>query len=583
MDATRIRIGEILLKQGVINDIQLQQALAKQSQTGRKLGRTLIDMGMVEEFYLLNLLSQQLNIPLIDLRQRCLDMSVARKLPETLARRYRLLLLELTPHQGLIVMADPSDVLALDQVAKHFRCTMHAAVAKEDQVLDALDQIYQTETGIADLAEELRDEIKSSAIELDGLNGEMAESDAPVVRLLEKIFEEAVQAKSSDIHIEPDDGVLRIRKRVDGVLYEQLMKESNIAAALVVRLKLMAGLDISEKRLPQDGRFHLSVRAREIDVRLSTMPVQYGESVVLRILDQTNGVLPLDQVGLPKLYLQRLRHLIRRPHGLILVTGPTGSGKTTTLYGAVTELNEPNKKIITIEDPVEYRLPRINQVQINTKIGLDFSTVLRASLRQDPDVLLVGEIRDAKSAEIALRAAMTGHLVLSTLHTNDAITAALRLADMGVDPYLVATSLQAVIAQRLIRRVCESCSESYQASSAELAFIRARLTESSVKTIALKQGRGCKQCNDTGYRGRIGVFELLEINADMANALRQNNVAEFNQQARQLKGFQPLLNSALGYALNGLSSMEEVLKIYAQDETEEIQLDADMQALGALM
>lgn len=561
--AKKIRIGDILIEQGVITDAQLQSALQEQKKSGRKLGRTLVELGYVAEDQLLSLLSEQLRIPYIDLQQVKLNAELTKRLPETLARRFRILLLEEDAVSVLVGMADPTDIFGLDEIGKHLKKTLRTAVVRENQIMDALDTVYQRGDEIANLAGELHDEISENTVTVANIFGDVGDSDAPVVRLLEKLFEEAVQYKASDIHIEPDEKVLRIRKRVDGILYEQTMGEVNIASALVVRLKLMAGLDISEKRLPQDGRFHLPLTGRVIDIRMSTMPVQYGESVVLRILDQTGGVLPLNDIGMGERHLQQFRKAISRPHGLVLVTGPTGSGKTTTLYGAISELNQPQNKIITVEDPVEYRLPRVNQVQINEKIGLDFAAVLRASLRQDPDVLLVGEVRDADSAEIALRAAMTGHLVLSTLHTNDAASSALRLVDMGVDAYLVAASLKTIVAQRLIRRVCKLCAEPYEASAAEVSFIEHQVNARNVNLSRLQLGAGCNQCNNTGYRGRIGIFEVLDINDVMALALRNQDVSAFNLAVSQQKGFQPLGRSALLYALQGLTSLAEVMKICA--------------------
>ncbi|GAA6153401.1 GspE/PulE family protein [Pseudoteredinibacter isoporae] len=568
VQAPKIRIGDILIEQGAISEEQLMSALAEQKKTGRKLGRTLVEMELVQEDQLLRILSEQLGIPYQDLDKLQLAVADVQKLPETLARRYRILCLGEKNGAMQVAMADPSDIFGLDEVRKHFGGPVSSVIAREGQIMDVLDKAYQQTDEIANLAGELEDELAENAVSVTGLLGEVEESDAPVVRLLEKLFEEAVQNKASDIHIEPDETVLRIRRRIDGVLYEQIVNESSIAGALVVRLKLMASLDISEKRLPQDGRFHLVIRDHKVDVRLSTMPVQYGESVVLRILDQTEGILPLDKVGMTKVHTERFRSAIHRPHGLILVTGPTGSGKTTTLYGAVNELNSADKKIITVEDPVEYRLPRVNQVQINEKIGLDFSTVLRATLRQDPDILLVGEIRDADSAEIAMRAAMTGHLVLSTLHTNDALSSALRLVDMGVDPYLVAASLKTIIAQRLIRRVCRACSSSYEPNAAELRYIESLLGAKQQDTSRMKQGQGCASCNHTGYRGRIGIFEILDVNESMAKALRARDVDGFNQAAIEQKNFIPLGRSALAYALQGLTSLEEVMRICAMLDDE---------------
>jgi len=327
-----------------------------------------------------------------------------------------------------------------------------------------------------------------------------------------------------------------------------------------LRLKLMAGLDISEKRIPQDGRFNLQIAGHSIDVRMSTMPVQYGESVVMRLLDQSAGLLSFDQTGMPEDLIKRVRHQITRPHGMVLVTGPTGSGKTTTLYAALSELNTASKKIITVEDPVEYRLPRINQVQVNPKIDLTFSSVLRTALRQDPDIMMVGEMRDQETVEIGLRGALTGHLVLSTLHTNDAITSALRLIDMGAAGFLVGSSLRAIIAQRLVRRVCDSCSEEYQADAQELLWLT-NLAGEAADTTRFVQGRGCQSCQYTGYKGRIGVFELLEMNEGMMSALKRDDSEAFTQLSKANPTFKPLAHAAFDYAVDGVTTVEEVLRL----------------------
>jgi MSHA biogenesis protein MshE len=356
------------------------------------------------------------------------------------------------------------------------------------------------------------------------------------------------------------------------VLQEQTIKETRIASALISRLKLMAGLDISEKRLPQDGRFEIKVKGRAIDVRLSTMPVQEGESAVMRLADHSGGVASLEQSGMPPALLERFRFLITRPNGLVLVTGPTGSGKTTTLYGALNELNVPEKKIITVEDPVEYQLSRVNQVQVNAKIGLTFATVLRATLRQDPDILLLGEIRDRETAEIALRASMTGHLVLSTLHTNDAIASATRLLDIGVEGYLAASSLRGIIAQRLIRTVCERCAEPAQPDDQQFAWLDALVGKDRAHELTFFRGRGCNRCNNTGFYGRRGVFELLELNEDLANALRADDAMAFAQLAKKQAGYRPLVLSALDYAIEGKTALSEVLALSGQ--VEDLKLDA---------
>ncbi|WP_018415859.1 GspE/PulE family protein [Teredinibacter turnerae] len=566
----RIRLGDLLVAQQLISQDQLETALREQRSTGLKLGRQLVEMGFVEENSLLSLLSRQLDIPFIELKHFRFDRELVQSLPESLARRYRVMILREDPDSILLGMSDPTDIFSIDELQRVIPKPIKTAVVRESELLDILDIAYSSAEEIASLAEQLDETLDDDSVDLSEIITSAEDSDAPVVRLLQKVFEEAIKTKASDIHIEPDENVLRIRQRIDGVLVEQVMNEKRIAGALVVRLKLMSNLDIAEKRLPQDGRFNLKVSGHNIDVRLSTMPVQFGESVVMRILDHTEGVLPLGSVGMPENYIRRFRHIITRPHGLVLVTGPTGSGKTTTLYGALSELNTPEKKIITVEDPVEYRLPRISQVQVHEKIGLSFSKVLRATLRQDPDILLVGEIRDADSAEIALRAAMTGHMVLSTLHTNDAVTSALRLVDMGVDPYLVASSLKAIVAQRLVRRICESCSVPHELNPLELSLLHSLKKNHNLADANFRRGTGCAHCYNTGYRGRIGVFELLEINNAMANALRDNSVREFNDAAHSSKHYRPLSASALDFAIQGVTTIDEVMRVSAQIEDESL-------------
>lgn len=565
----RIRIGDLLVAQQIISQDQLGEALAEQKRSGRKLGRQLVEMGFVEENTLLSLLSEQLDIPFVELKQFRFDADLVKLLPENLARRYRVMVLGEDQDGILLGMSDPTDIFGLDDLQKYFSKPIKTAVVRESELLDILDIAYSRADEIASLAEQLDEELSADAVDFTDMVMDASDSDAPVVKLLQKIFEEAINTKASDIHIEPDETVLRIRQRIDGVLVEQVMNEKRIAGALVVRLKLMSNLDISEKRLPQDGRFNLRFSSHNIDVRLSTMPVQFGESVVMRILDQSEGIRPLKDVGMPQDYMERFRHVITRPHGLVLVTGPTGSGKTTTLYGAISELNIPERKIITVEDPVEYRIPRVSQVQTHEKIGLDFGVVLKAALRQDPDVLLIGEIRDATSAEIALRAAMTGHMVLSTLHTNDAVTSALRLVDMGVDPYLVASSLRAVVAQRLVRRVCDSCAETYCPTGAERTLIE-KIEPGVSHTGNFRIGAGCPHCFNSGYRGRIGVFELLELNGPMADALRDNNVRGFNEAAHAHPNYRPLSAGAFEFAKQGITTIEEVLRVSAQVEDESL-------------
>lgn len=568
----KIRIGDLLVEHKIISENQLQNALAEQKKSGLKLGRTLISLGYISEEQLMEFLSRQLQIPFVDLKQYKYNADTVRLVSETTARRYRIIVLDATKDTVLVGMADPTDIFAYDELTRLLKRPITEAVVREAELLRTIDQVYRRTEEISTLAEELSDELSETDFDLNALIQSTDVTDAPVVKLLQSIFEDAVQIGASDIHIEPDESVLRIRQRIDGVLHEQVMKEKRISAALVSRLKLMSGLDISEKRLPQDGRFNIRVKDRNIDVRVSTMPIQYGESVVMRLLDQSGGILDLDHIGMPTDLLQRFRRNIHRPHGMVLVTGPTGSGKTTTLYGALSEINSADKKIITVEDPVEYRLPRVNQVQVNPKIGLSFASVLRTGLRQDPDIILVGEIRDQETAEIALRAAITGHLVLSTLHTNDAVSTAIRLIDMGIPGYMVATALEAIIAQRLIRRICDSCITDYNPTAQETAWLRTMLgTEAG--QVQFRRGTGCPHCNNTGYSGRIGVFELLELDDAMADALRRDDSAAFTRAAEANPLYRSLALNALDYAVQGVTTLEEVLRISGEDEVFFSELD----------
>ncbi|AGP80227.1 mannose-sensitive agglutinin biogenesis protein MshE [Alteromonas mediterranea MED64] len=555
----KMRLGDLLVHENIVTSEQLDSALSAQRSSGRKLGDTLIDLGFISEPQLLRFLAQQLNIPFLDITQRRIDPEQAQLIPEAYARRYRALVLEADDEEVLLGMSDPTDLGGLDQLGplvapRH----IELAIVQENQMLEAFDSVYRRTQDIASFAEKLGEEYADEAdFELSALDD--TTSDATVVKLLHSIFEDAVQVRASDIHIEPDEKILRIRQRVDGVLQENTLNQVKIASALVLRLKLMSGLDISEKRIPQDGRFNIKVKGHVLDVRVSTMPVANGEAVVMRLLDQSAGLLTLDQTGMPDAMAEKFRAAIDRPHGMILVTGPTGSGKTTTLYGALSELNKPDLKIITAEDPIEYRLPRINQVQVNSKIGLDFAAILRTTLRQDPDIIMVGEMRDQETVEIGLRGALTGHLVLSTLHTNDSVTSAIRLIDMGAAPYLVATSLRGVLAQRLVRRVCENCKQEKLPSAQEQAwvgFLKPELTNAS-----FYKGRGCNSCNHTGYKGRIGVFEFLEMNEDMMEALRDDNTQGFVDATKANKDFVPLSHMALDYAAEGKTSLDEVFKV----------------------
>ncbi|WP_031813654.1 GspE/PulE family protein, partial [Vibrio parahaemolyticus] len=555
----RKRLGDLLVEEGIVSEDQIQQALSAQRSTGQKLGDALIDLGFITEKQMLEFLSQQLGLPLIDLGRAPVDADAVQILPEVHARRLRAMVVARNGDTLRVAMSDPADLFTQESLMNLLgEYNLEFIIASERQLISSFDRYYRRTKEIASFAEQLQAEhqdVQSFDYGIDEADSE----EVTVVKLVNSMFEDAVQVGASDIHIEPDDKVLRLRQRVDGVLHETILNEVNIASALVLRLKLMAHLDISEKRLPQDGRFNIKVRGQSIDIRMSTLPTQYGESVVMRLLNQSSGLRPLEESGLPPELLARLRRQLSRPHGMILVTGPTGSGKTTTLYGALSELNEPGKKIITAEDPVEYRLPRITQVQINSKIDLTFSRVLRTFLRQDPDIILIGEMRDQETVEIGLRAALTGHLVLSTLHTNDAVDSALRMIDMGAPGYLVASAVRAVVAQRLVRRVCPDCKTQDHLDESRQQWLAGRFPNQV--GVTFHKGAGCQNCNLTGYRGRIGVFEMLELEHEMMDKLRANDAVGFAQAARRSENYKPLLASAMELALQGAVSLDEVMTL----------------------
>ncbi|HET7133021.1 MAG TPA: GspE/PulE family protein, partial [Gammaproteobacteria bacterium] len=446
------------------------------------------------------------------------------KLPETHARRHRALVLKEDQRGYLVGMADPTDLHAYDELARLLGKPIRLALAKEATLLKTIDSIYRRTDEIVSLAEELDEELSEADVDLQALAAEEGSPDAPVIKLIQSMFEDAVQVNASDIHIEPDERCLRIRQRVDGLLQEQVIEGNRVGQALITRLKLMCGLDIAEKRKPQDGRFSIKVDDKALDVRVSTMPIYHGEAIVLRLLDHSASQLSFDQLGMPDEIAARFKTLTERSSGMVLVTGPTGSGKTTTLYAALNHLNSPATKIITAEDPVEYRLPRVNQVQVNFKIGLTFAAILRNALRHDPDIVLVGEMRDHETVEMGLRAAMTGHLVFSTLHTNDAASAVSRLLDMDAQGYLIAAALDGVLAQRLVRRVCDNCAHPAELGVHHAAWLGRYLGAEQLRAGKFMEGVGCTYCNMTGYKGRIGVYELVEIDAGMADAIRRNDL-----------------------------------------------------------
>jgi len=558
-------MGDLLVQDKLITEDQLNQALAAQRNSGRKLGQVLIDHNWITEAQIAKAVARQLRAPYIDLAHFPLRPELAQLLPEAHARRLHALVLDDSPSGLMVGMADPTDIYAFDEIGRLLKRSVDLAVITETHLQAALDRVYNSTEEIEGLARELTTELAGNETDLGDLLGmdSTSNEDAPVVRLLYSVFEQALRMRASDIHIEPQEKQLRIRFRIDGVLHVQTEADAKIAGAVALRLKLMSGLDISEKRLPQDGRFAVRLKDGTVDIRISTMPAQYGESVVMRLLSQSANNLDLDKMKLPPAMMAALRRAIEKPSGIILVTGPTGSGKTTTLYGALNALNSTERKIITVEDPVEYRLPGLNQVQVNDKIELGFDRVLRAALRQDPDVILVGEIRDKATAEIGLRAAMTGHLVLSTLHTNDAASTPARLVDMGVPRWMVALSLQLVVAQRLVRTVCQSCALPHEPSPQELTWLRSQLG-AEADSASFKFGKGCPDCNHSGFKGRTGVYEFLEMNIGLIDALNHPEPGVFAKAARETMAGSTLRRDAARLVVEGRTTVDEAMRVSAE-------------------
>lgn len=563
----KIHIGKLLLENKLITQEQLDSAIAQQKVTGERLGKILADLNYVKKEQFLQFLSQQLGLPYIDLKNYGVKPEIVQALPEFYARRLRAIVLKKEESGYLVGMVDPLDVVAVDELSKILKTPIKIALVAEDDLLHTIDNLYRKTEEISTLAGELSVELGKNRYNVTQLGEGLSAQDAPVVKLLQSIFEDAVQVNASDIHIEPEEHHLRIRQRIDGVLHEQIIKEKNVDTALALRLKLMGGINITEKRLPQDGRFTIKIKGKTFDVRLATLPVQYGESIVMRLLPQTPERRDLSQLGMPENILEHLRKILSLPHGILLVTGPTGSGKTTSLYAALSELNSITKKIITVEDPVEYRLSGINQVQVQPIIDFTFARALRAILRQDPDIIMIGELRDEETVAIALRAAMTGHLVLSTLHTNDAISSAVRLLDMGAEGYLIAAVLRGIIAQRLVRRICRNCIKDTELTVQERAWLNA-VGGTYYPGLTYKAGVGCSYCHHTGYKGQIGIYELVEMTPELGSLLRENTLSEFTALAKQQDIYRPLLFSGLDLAARGVTTVSEVIRVTGESLVE---------------
>ena len=564
----KVRLGEILLLQKVLTQEQLVLALDEQKHDWRKLGRVrrlgrvLIGMGYVTEEVIAGALAAQLQVPYIDLKHHHIKPEVTLKLPEIHARRFRAILLEDNDRTVKVGMADPTDLNAYDEIARIMQREIEIAVVTESQLMVTIDRVYRRTGEITGLAQELKAELGDAVVDFGALAATPGLEEAPVVKLLQSVFEDATQVRASDIHIEPQEKKLLIRFRIDGVLHLQTEADPKIATALVLRLKLMSGLDISEKRLPQDGRISIKFGDKPIDFRVSTVPSKWGEKICMRLLDKSNTALGLDKMIAHKPTMELVRELVSAPYGIFYVTGPTGSGKTTTLYSALAELNDPDVNISTAEDPIEYDLAGVNQVQCHKEIGLDFARVLRAFLRQDPDIILVGETRDLETAKIAVEAALTGHMVFTTLHTNDAAGTFVRLGEMGIEPFLVTSSTIGIIAHRLARRLCQQCKEPYEADDETLKFMGAPPGEK----LTFYKPVGCSACNSGGYKGRCGIYEVMRMTPGIRKGVIGRLSTDDIRDISRKEGMMSLKDYGLWLLKEGHTSVDEVLQCVVVQE-----------------
>jgi len=565
-----LKLGELLLKAKLITEDQLNKALDEQKQTGGRIGEHLVRLELVSEEDILDCLSQQYGVPSINLRHFEIDESIVRLIPADVARKYQFIPVSKTGATLTVAMSDPTNVFAMDDITFITGYRVEPVVASEEALREAIDNYYGTTHALElkkvmdDLStvEEAALEVLEEEEEFDVSSLEADSEQAPVVRLVNLILTDAVKRGASDIHIEPYEKSYRARLRIDGVLYEVMNPPLKLREAMTSRIKILAKLDIAEKRLPQDGRIKLRMKLagklKELDFRVSTIPTLHGEKVVMRLLDKENLQLDMTRLGFEKASLKKFEEAIFKPYGMVLVTGPTGSGKTNTLYSALSRVNTPEVNIMTAEDPVEFQLPGVNQVQMKESIGLNFAAALRSFLRQDPNIVLVGEIRDFETAEIAIKAALTGHLVLSTLHTNDAPSTINRLMNMGIEPFLVATSVHMIAAQRLIRRTCHKCMELDDVPVQ--ALLNVGFTEAEAPNIELYRGRGCETCNNTGYKGRVALFEVMIVSDDVRELILSGASAiELRRKALE-EGMISLRESGLHKIREGITTIEEVVR-----------------------
>jgi type IV pilus assembly protein PilB len=552
MPLKRKRIGDLLIETNVITEEQLMDALLQQKSSGLRLGDQLVAMNIVDEDTIIQVLEFQLGIKKVNLYELEIDRKLINIIDEELARKYQLLPLKKTNDRLLVAMVDPLDYFAIDDLRLSTGFQIEPVIAKKHEVQVALNRYYGMQKSIDKMLEDMplnEDD--------EGFLEAQQSDDSPVAKMVNQLLSQALQVGASDIHIDPHENETLIRLRVDGVLRTERTLPKNMNNVLVSRIKIMSKLNIAEKRLPQDGRFKMDIEMRNIDLRVSILPTVFGEKVVMRLLDTGNVVLGIEKLGFSEKNEANFRKMISNAYGIILVTGPTGSGKSTTLYTALQKLNTDEVNIITVEDPVEYQIRGINQVQVKANIGMTFAAGLRSILRQDPDIIMLGEIRDTETAEIALRSALTGHLVLSTLHTNDSVSAVSRLMDMGIEPFLVSSAVTGVVAQRLVRKICKNCSSPYEPTNEEREQFQSR----GMDTSNLRKGTGCSVCNNSGYRGRMAIHETLLIDDELRNMITQKMQDSAYRKYVSSKGFVTMFEDGLQKAAQGLTTLEEVYRV----------------------
>jgi len=550
----RKRIGDLLVESGLINQKQLEEALEEQKTSKKKLGDVLISKGCVSEQQMIEVLEFQLGIPHISLYKYNIDRSVTQMIPEKLAMTYQVLPVKKNGNKLVVAMADPLDFYAIEDIRMTTGFQIDTMIATKEELARAIDRYY----GIQETVNEIMQNLPKEE-EMD--DEQLQSEDAPVSRMVNQIIANAVKQRASDIHFDPQENELKVRIRVDGEIRTEQTLPKHMQGVITARIKIMSSLNIAEKRLPQDGRIQMEVDFRFVDIRVSTLPTVHGEKVVLRILDLGQAIKEIEQLGFSPAHANKFRNMISKSYGIVLITGPTGSGKSSTLYAALNELNDDNVNIITVEDPVEYRLQGLNQVQVNEKTGMTFARGLRAILRQDPNVVMVGEIRDIETAEIAIRAALTGHLVLSTIHTNDAVSTVTRLIDMGIEPFLISSALSGVVGQRLVRRVCKECSAPYEPTVEEQKI----LEQYQIEAPKLLKGKGCGRCNRTGYRGRVAIHELLVLDDHLKQMVIERKSDSTYRAYLKEKGFTTMLEDGLEKVKQGLTTISEVIRATSSD------------------